>query len=298
LQKLAAPAFLVGRGDFLGQGLSRMTIFKEPLVHFLLLGAVIFGLYAALDDSPPVEATNAIVISQDDARRLAAEFEATWRRPPSEAELAGIIDAAIREEVYVREALALGLDRDDTVIRRRLQMKMEFLTESGAEVVTPDDATLQAHLDANPDLFAEAPLVALEQVMLRSADPEAAAEVLARLRQGEDPASLGRPTMLPFATRPSPPRVIDSIFGPDFFTAVAAFPVGTWEGPVDSAFGTHLVRITDRREGRKPPLAEIRDKVEQDWRSTFVIQLREERLGALMSRYEISRPDPAMVLAP
>jgi len=275
-----------------------MTIFKEPLVHFLLLGAVIFGLYAALDDSPPSVAKNAIDISVEDAQRLAAEFEATWRRPPSEAELAEIIDATIREEVYVREALALGLDRDDAVIRRRLQMKMEFLTESGAEVVTPDDATLQAYLDANPDLFTEAPLVALEQVMLEDADPEAAAEALARLRQGEDPATVGRPTMLPFATRLSPPRIIDSIFGSNFFSAIAALPVGTWEWPVESAFGTHLVRITNRREGRTPPLAEIRDKVEQDWRSSFVVQLREERLGALMSRYEVTRPDPAAVLAP
>jgi hypothetical protein len=93
-----------------------MTILKEPLVYFLLLGAVIFGLYAALDDSPPPEAKNAIVISQDDAWRLMAEFETTWRRPPSEVELAEIIDATIREELYVREALALGLDRDDAVM--------------------------------------------------------------------------------------------------------------------------------------------------------------------------------------
>jgi PPIC-type PPIASE domain len=275
-----------------------LTVFKEPLLHFLMLGGVIFGLYAVLDDSPPPQEKNAIDISVEDARRLVAEFEATWRRPPSESELAEIIDASIREEVYVREALALGLDRDDAVIRRRLQMKMEFLTESGAEVVTPDDATLQAHLDANPDLFIEAPLVALEQVMLDGADPQAAAEALALLRQGEDPASVGRPTMLPFATRPSPPRVIDNIFGPDFFALTTTFPVGTWEGPVESAFGTHLLRITDRREGRTPPLAEIRDKVEQDWRSAFVVRLREERLGALMSHYEVTRPDPAAVLQP
>lgn len=274
------------------------TILKEPLVHFLLIGAVIFGLYAVLDDSPPSEAKNAIVISDDDARRLVAEFEATWRRPPSEQELGEIIDATISEEVYVREALALGLDRDDAVIRRRLQMKMEYLTESGADVVTPDDATLQAHLDANRDLFTEAPLVALEQIMLEDADPTATAKALALLRQGDDPTSVGRPTMLPFETRPSPPQVIDSTFGPDFFTALATLPVGSWEGPVESAFGTHLVRITDRREARTPPLADIRDKVEQDWRSSFVVRLREERLGALMSRYEVTRPDLAAVLQP
>jgi PPIC-type PPIASE domain len=274
------------------------TFFKEPLVHFLLIGAVIFGLYAALDDSPPPQAKNAIVISEDDASRLVAEFEATWRRLPDAAELGKIIDGLVAEEVYVREALALGLDRDDAVIRRRLQMKMEFLTESGADVLTPDDATLQAHLDANRDLFTEAPLVALEQVMLEDNDPQKAAEALARLRQGEDPASVGRPTMLPFATRPSPPRVIDGIFGADFFAATAPLAVGTWEGPVESAFGTHLLRVTDRREGRTPPLAEIRDQVEQDWRSAFVVQLREDRLDALMSRYEVTRPDPAAVLRP
>ena len=281
-----------------GVGLSRMTILKEPLVHFLLLGAVIFGLYAALDDSPPSVARNAIDISVEDAQRLVAEFEATWRRPPSETELAEIIDAAVREEVYVREALAPGLDRDHAVIRRRLQMKMEFLTESGAEVLDPDESALQAHLDANRDRFTDAPLIVVEQVLLESADPQAAAETLAKLQQGADPASVGWPTMLPFATRPSPARVIDSIFGPDFFTAIAALPRGSWEGSVEGTFGTHLVRVTYRREARTLPLAEIREQVEQDWRSAFVVLLREQRLGALMSRYVVTRPDPAAVLQP
>lgn len=281
------------------EGPSRLTtIFKEPLLHFLLLGAMIFGLFAMLDDSPPPVAKNAIDISVEDARSLMAEFEATWRRPPSEQELGEILDATIREEVYVREALALGLDRDDAVIRRRLQMKMEFLTESGAEALAPDEATLQAHLDANTDRFTDDPLIGVEQVLLESADPQAAAAALARLRQGADPATVGRLTMLPFATRPSPPRAIDSSFGPGFFTALAALPVGTWKGPVDSAFGTHLVRVTERRASQAPALAEIRDQVEQDWRSAFVVQLREQRLAALMSRYEVSRPDLATVLEP
>ena len=272
------------------------TFFREPLFHFLLMGATIFGLYALLDDTPPVVAENLIAVSDDDARRLAAEFEATWRRPPSVEELGEIIDAAIREEVYVREALALGLDRDDAVIRRRLQMKMEFLTESGAEVIAPDEASLQAYLDANKDRYTDAPLITVEQVLLESADPQAVAETLERLRQGADPASVGRLTTLPFATRPSPPRVIDGIFGPGVFATLATLPVGSWEGPVESAFGTHLVRVTDWREARTPPLVEIREKVEQGWRSDLVVQLREERLGALISRYQVTRPDPATVL--
>jgi hypothetical protein len=144
-----------------------------------------------------------MVVSTDDARRLVAEFEAIWRRPPSEQELGEIIDATIREEVCAREALAPGPDRDDAAIRRRLQIKMKFLTESGAEVLNPDESTLQAHLDANADSFAKARVVALEQVMLEDADLQAAAEALALLRQGEDPRALGQPTMLPFETRTS-----------------------------------------------------------------------------------------------
>jgi hypothetical protein len=139
---------------------------RDPLVHFFLLGAAIFGLFALVDDTPPPVAANVFEVTEDDARRLAAEYEATWRRPPTVAELDYMIGERVREEVYVREALALGLDRDDAVIRGRLQTKMEFLTESGPEAVQPDDATLQAHLDSDPDRFTEPALVAFEQVLL------------------------------------------------------------------------------------------------------------------------------------
>ena len=107
-----------------------MNLIREPLVRFFLMGGAIFGLYALLDDTPPPMAAGALVVTDDDALRLVAEFEATWRRPPTVAELDFMIEDRVREEVYVREALALGFDRDDAVIRRRLQMKMEFLTES------------------------------------------------------------------------------------------------------------------------------------------------------------------------
>jgi hypothetical protein len=275
------------------------TIFKEPLVHFLLLGAAIFGLYALLDDSPPTASKDVIIVSEDDARRLAAEFEATWRRPPKVEELTAIIGASIREEVYVREALALGLDGDDAVIRSRLRLKMEFLMGSGAEVLAPDDATLQAHLDANRDRFTDAPLVAFEQIMLEDGtNPQAATTLLARLQQGEDPAAFGRPTLLPSAISPSSPGQVDNTFGPGFFQALAGFPAGIWAGPVTSSFGTHFVRVTRQIEARTPPLAEIRGAVEQDWRSSFAAALSEDRFQALLSRYQITQPDPAKVLGP
>ncbi len=272
---------------------------RDPLVHFFVLGAAVFGLFALFDDSPPPVAANVLEVTQDDARRLVAEFEATWRRPPSVEELDHMIGQLVREEVYVREALALGLDRDDAVIRRRLQTKMEFLTESGAEAVQPDDPTLQAHLEANADRFADPPLVAFEQILL---DERVGAEdvelVEARLNRGIDPGEAARPTLLPSVFRLSPLQVVDGTFGTGFFDELRALPVGTWAGPVETSLGRHLVRVTERSEARLPPLSEIRARVEQDWRAEFTVRLREERFEALLGRYEVVRPDPTAVLSP
>ncbi len=272
-------------------------LFREPLLHFAAAAFAIFALYGVLDDSPPGTQPDVIRISDDEVRRLAAEFEATWRRPPGPDELDTLIEAHIREEVYVREALALGLDRDDAVIRRRLQMKMEFLTESGVAATEPDEATLQAHLDANRERFADPPLIGFEQVLLAEDDDgQVASESLARLGQGDAPASVGQPTMLPAAIRSSPAQAIDNVFGPGFFATLAAVPAGVWTGPLASSFGRHLVRVTERHEARLPPLDEIREKVAQDWRSGFVATLRDERFDALRAQYRIERPDPALVL--
>ena len=272
---------------------------RDPLVHFFLMAAAIFGLYAVVDDSPPPVAANALVVTEDDARQLAAEFEATWRRPPTVDELDFMIARRVREEVYVREALALGLDGGDAVIRQRLQTKMEFLTESGAEALEPDDATLQAHLEANPDRFAQPALIAFEQILLADGiDAEEATALAARMTLGADPGTAARPTLLPPGFPLSPAQVIDGSFGAGFFDELGTLPPGTWAGPVETPLGEHLVRVTERREARVPPLSEIRERVLRDWRAGLTERLREERYQALLSRYDVVRPDAAQVLAP
>jgi hypothetical protein len=272
-------------------------LLRDPLLHFFLIAAGIFGLYSVFDDSPPIAPANQLVITGDDARRLVSSFEATWRRQPTAEELDYMIGQQVREEVYVREALALGLDGDDTVIRQRLQMKMEFLTESGAEAIAPDDATLQAHLDAFPDRFTEPALVAFEQILLAEGIGGEELELLeARLNIGGDPGDAARATLLPPGFRLSPMQVVDGTFGAGFFDELAQLPIGTWTGPVKTSLGMHLVRVTERREAQLPPLSEIRDRVERDWRAAVTERLSEERFDALLSRYEVVRPDPAQVL--
>lgn len=272
-------------------------LLREPLFHFFLLGAAVFGLFALVDDTPPPVAANVLEVTEDDARRLVAGFEATWHRPPTVEELDHMIGQLVREEVYVREALALGLDRDDAVIRGRLQTKMEFLTESGAEAVQPDDATLAAHLAAHPERFAGGPIVAFEQVLVdEGAAPGQVSEIRASLNGGSAPAEVARPSLLPPLLPLSPRPVVDGTFGTGFFDALAALPQGEWAGPVTSPFGRHLVRVTERREGTVPSLAAIRDRVQQDWRSTIAAQLREERFAAMRARYAVARPNTAEVL--
>jgi hypothetical protein len=274
-------------------------LLRDPLVHFFLIAAAIFGFYALVDDSPPPAVANALIITEDDARQLVAEFEATWRRPPSVEELDYMIGQRVREEVYVREALALGLDGGDAVIRRRLQTKMEFLTESGAEALQPDDAVLEAHLAAHPDRFAQPALIAFEQILLADGiGAEEATALAARLNLGADPGDAARPTLLPPGFSLSPVQVIDGSFGTGFFDTLAKLPVRTWAGPVATPLGRHLVRVTERRPAQVPPLSEIRARVEGDWRATVTERLREDRYAALLSRYEVVRPDPAQLLAP
>lgn len=274
------------------------AVLREPLLHFLVLGLVIFGLFAYFDDTPPPASGQTIDVTAEDARRLVAAFEATWRRPPGQEELDRLIEQFLREEIYTREARALGLDQGDAIIRQRLRQKMEFLSEAGAEAVDPDDATLNAHLAANPERFARAPLVAFVHVLLKQETTAAeASEILAQLAGGGDPQAFARPSLLPAVLPPSPPRVIDGSFGSGFFDALDGLPRGEWAGPVRSAYGLHLVRLTERQPGGLPPLADIRERVLQDWRATYAAQLREERFDAMRARYRINLPDLSEVPA-
>ena len=127
-------------------------IVRQPIMHFFLIGLVFFGLFALTNDPVPEAGVPTIVVSEQDATWLASQFEATWRRPPSEAELNGLIDSFVREDIYVREALALGLDQGDAVVRRRLSQKMEFLTEASAEAANPTDDVLRAYQAAHPEV--------------------------------------------------------------------------------------------------------------------------------------------------
>ncbi|SDJ55882.1 peptidyl-prolyl cis-trans isomerase [Aliiruegeria lutimaris] len=268
-----------------------MRFLREPLFHFFLLGVAIFGWFFWLNPADPNGSdSNRIVIDSQDIARLTAQFEATWRRPPTEAELQGLMNSLVTEEVLVREAQLLGLDQGDGAIRNRLAQKMNFLTTSVAQSIEPDDETLRAYMDQNPERFASPPRVAFEQVLLKP--DEETRDVLAALNTGADPKQLGAATLLPAEIPLSIAASVDGLLGRGTFAQLAELPEGSWSGPVQSGYGLHVVRLTGREPGALPPFEEIRERVLQDWRSKQSEELTAAQVQSLKSKYEIVLPEP------
>jgi hypothetical protein len=264
-------------------------LLREPLLHFLAIGGLIFLLFTAVAGPNPAP-TDTIVIGPERIERLATGFQAIWRRPPSDGELRGMIDDFIREEIYYRQALALGLDRDDTVIRRRLRQKMEFLSDSGADLLDPSAGELEAYLAANEKSFRRGPRLALEQIYLgETPAPDSVTRSLSLLQSdpATDLSALGERTLLPAHLGLSPPDAIDSVFGQGFFERLAELPPGVWAGPVASAYGVHLVRTLDSLPARTPPLEEVRDAVLRDWKAAKAREIRELYYARLRERFVV-----------
>ena len=270
-------------------------LLREPLLHFLLLGAAIFVAYGLV--SPPgSDAPATIVVTSGRVEHLAAGFAVLWGRPPTDAERDGLIEDWVREEIATREALALGLDKDDPVIRRRLRQKLEFLSEDTVAQTAPTDAELTAYLQAHPESFFVEPRLTFRQVYL---DPQQhpdriagdSAQVLAQLREHGDEtdgSTLGDSTLLPHAPDDVPASEVAKQFGEPFAAALLELPVGPWQGPVESSYGVHLVRVSERTEGHLPELSDVRDAVQSEWANARRQEATASFYGELRERYTVT----------
>lgn len=268
-------------------------LLRQPLVHFFVLGALLFVLFGFVSDGTE-DAPGEIVVDANRIAALVSRFERTWQRPPTPQELEGLIDSYVREEVLYREAIALGLDQDDPVVRQRMAQKIEFIFEGDLGV--PDEAELLEWLEAHPDNYRVSPRYAFEQVFFnpeRHGDRLQATveDALAAIEAGETNVPSDS-TLLPDRLELSSTLSIERLFGPDFVAGLDAQPVGEWAGPVSSSYGLHLVRVLRREPGYVPPLDEVRDAVERDWLQAQSERAKQAFYGALRDRYEV-RVDPA-----
>ncbi len=257
---------------------------REPLVHFLLLGSLLFGVWAALGPEPPIE--RRIVVDNADVARMVSVWQRQWRRPPTARELEGLIESHIREEILYREALSLGLDRDDSIVRRRLNQKMEFLAEDLATQSEPTTAELQAFLESHPERFRTPPRISLEHLFFSNDGGDAEARAAAVLAAGPT-AEKGDRFILGARHAEKTPDQLTQIFGTIFSRAVTDLPPGSWQGPVLSGYGAHLVRVLERTDSRDPVLDEVAEQVRaellRDRRRTANAELYE----AMKARYDI-----------
>lgn len=238
---------------------------REPLVHFLLGGLLIFALFAWRGE-PVDPASRTIRIGQEDQAQLALGFERMMARPPTDAELDALTARWIRDEVLYREALRLGLEADDPVIRRRLAQKMDAIAASAADAEQPSDAVLGEWLRAHPDRFT--PDTALTFDQLYFADAAAARGALARLRGGADWRGEGQAVSLPRSFEAAGRTEVASQFGDELARALEDMKPGSaWRGPVETPLGYYLVRLRERQRGALPALAEVRQRVDDDWRA-------------------------------
>ncbi len=262
-------------------------VVREPLVQFLVFGALLFGFFQCAGSfSGP--GSRRIVITPGLVEHLASGFARTGQRPPTDTELKGLVDDHVKEEIATREAVGMGLDRDDTIIRRRLRQKFEFLAEDAVNEAAPTGVELQAWLDAHADAFRTEPQLSFRQVYLspdrRGERARADAErALVGLRAAGPEAAidrLGDPSMLPSEQPLEPLREVSRTFGEDFAGRLLAIEPGQWAGPVESPYGWHLILVRERVAASAPGLDLVRPLVERE----LMAERRRTGLDALYRR--------------
>jgi parvulin-like peptidyl-prolyl isomerase len=264
----------------------------SPLFHFVVIGIAAFALHGALRGSV-VDDSQRIDIDEAEIARMREMWTAQWRRPPTESELDALIDSVIREEILYREALAMGLDRDDTVVRRRLAQKMEFLADDLATRAEPTREELERFLEANLERYQLPARVSFAHIYFSVDRRGAAAEgearaALERIRAGESPDVLGDPFMLqrdyPLRTQ----QEVSQLFGSEFGKALFSMETRGWGGPIRSSYGLHLVDVRRRDESRRPELDEVLDRLRNDLLSERRSEAMDTLVDSLKERYQIT----------
>jgi hypothetical protein len=269
-----------------GRDVRLTSLSREPVLHFLLIGLLLFVAYEWL--TPTDKSGSRIVVTQPMVDSMAQEYRTRWSRPPSEQELVRLVDAYVRDEILYREGVAQGLDRDDPVVKRRVRQKLEVIAEEQLAREAPTDADLAAYLEKNAKGFTQPGTVTFEQIYFAAATPAAQVEAArAAALRGSNPALLGQATMLPPDAKNARLDLVARDFGLEFAAELEKLPLDSWAGPVSSAFGQHLVRVTARTAARIPPLADVRAAVAREWENERRTASLAENDKALRQRYEV-----------
>ena len=278
-------------------------LFKEPLIQFLLIGACIYGAYGLF--APPEESDldTIVVVDANRINGFVAQWSSRWNRPPTKEELDGLVNGYVREEILYRQAVAMGLDEDDPVTRRRMAQRLEFLTSDLAKLVEPDEAELEQYLRDNIDQFRTPDLISFIQVFF---DPDArgddtlddANKALEELKTAgvPDPENLqaGDGFMLPNYFGSATELEVRKRLGGGFTESLIALEPDAWHGPVLSGFGVHLVYVFEKVQAPVPVLADVRQQVLEAWQREQMDSFNQKFYEGLKDRYTVIVEDDGL----
>jgi peptidyl-prolyl cis-trans isomerase C len=275
---------------------------REPMLHFVLIGFVVFAVYAYLHRGRGgIESSKQIVLSVDSLQQMHTFFVSQWHREPTVAEFQAMVEDQVREEVLYREGLAMGLDKDDTIVKRRMAQKMQFLAEDVATAHEPSGTELQAWFERNSNQFALPSRYSFRHLYF-SPDKrgknarESAREVLARIAGQPEDSKLA----VSFADRfmfqdyygDRTPEAVSKEFGPQFAVALEKLKPGSWQGPIESGYGWHLVFVDSVIPGRTPALEEIEPDVKTAWLAAQKAAAWRKAYTEMRVKYTVLLPGP------
>ncbi len=273
-------------------------LLQEPLLHFLLIGAVLFGAYAWWNRGAQSDAGGRQVrISENDVMWLKETWIKQWQREPNREELRGLVTEFLKEELLAREAREMGLDQNDVFVRRRLAQKVEFMVQDTSRLAVPSEEDLRRFYAAHPERFGEPARVSFTHVYFsreNRKDPAADAKsALARLLDPKSPglhaqpSELGDRLLLDSEFREMEQQAVAGQFGAKFAGAVFALPPGAWHGPIESGYGLHLVRVSAQTPARPREFAQVRAQVLERWQDQRQREDNEKYFASLLKKYDV-----------
>ncbi len=268
-----------------------LRLLREPFVHFLVLGALIFGAYAWLDGGRTAQNNdNRIVIDQGELDHLTGLWKLQWKREPAPSDVVAIIDRHLRQEIFYREALKMNLDHNDGIIKKRLAQKMEAIADDLSTLMRPPtNEQLRKYYESRADFFKLPKAYAFRQILFLPDETNGMEATLVSMQQGADvPRDRMNKLSVPVEWSLTSTEDIDNAFGGGFSGALDDLPVGEWAGPVQSGYGSHLVFIERKEEARVPDFEEIRDYVAREYEYRSVLETQDQVYGELLDKYEVS----------
>jgi len=268
-------------------------LLKEPLLHFLVLGALIFAVYSWLNRGLPdnKSAAGTVRITSNEIAWLKEMWSRQWQREPTRDELRGLVTDFLKEELLAREARALGLDQNDTIVRRRLAQKLEFLVQDTSSLAEPTEEDLRRFYDANPERFQTEARISFKQVFFsrekRAAAATEAKAALSDLAGGANPADFGDRLLVDSEIVDADMQSVGGQFGREFADAVFTLKPGAWNGPIESGYGLHLVRVSEVKPANRREFSEVKTQVLARWREQRQREDNEKYFASLLKKYDV-----------